>query len=99
PAHLVVNLGGLVDPATGIGPRPAGMEGGLDLDVDLVATGRWTAIGELGGIAYLSPDAHQLSATAGLQWSPNPKLDVNVVALVGFLSGSDPYGVLLGVSP
>src|SRR5262245_39486069 len=99
PAHLVLNLGGLVDPAIGADPRPKGIEAGLDVDVDLVASGRWTAIGELGGIAYLSPDAHQLAATAGLQWSPSPALDVSVVALIGFLSGSDPYGVLVGVSP
>jgi len=32
-------------------------------------------------------------------WSASESLDLSLVALAGFLSGSDRYGLLLGVSP
>jgi len=96
--HAVLQVGGLVDPRVGTAPRPAGIEGGLDLQIDLVKD-RWALLGELGGLYYFSPDAHQLAATAGIQYSVTAKLDVSVVAMAGFASGSDPYGLLFGVSP
>jgi hypothetical protein len=96
--HGIINLGGLVDPHTGSAARPTGFEAGLDLQYDLVPD-RWAVLGELGGIYYTSADAHQLAATAGIQYSINEQLDVSVVALVGFAAGSDPFGVLFGVSP
>lgn len=61
--------------------------------------GHWAAIGEIGGIYFTSADSHQLAVTAGAQWSASEQLDFSLVALVGLASGSDPYGVLFGVSP
>lgn len=97
--HLVGQIGGLVDPRTATMPRPYGVEGGIDLDLDLDDHDHWSLLGELGGLWYGSPDASQLSATLGIQYSPNQWLDLSVVALAGFLAGSDPYGLLVGVSP
>lgn len=96
--HAIVNAGFITDPHVGTAPRPTGIEGGLDLQIDIVKD-RWAFLGELGGIYYTSPDAHQLAATAGIQYSVNEQLDLSIVALVGFASGSDPYGLLFGVSP
>lgn len=96
--HLILNAGGLDDPRTGTAPRPKGFEGGLDLEYELVP-GKWSFLGELGGIAYTSPDPDQLAATAGIQWSPNERLDLSVVTLVGIGPGSDSYALLLGASP
>jgi hypothetical protein len=99
PARVILNVGGIVDPRNdSTGTRPVGVELGADIQVDLVPD-HWAAIGELGGIFFTSNDAHQLAATAGIQWSANEQLDFSVVALVGFASGSDPFGVLFGVSP
>ena len=98
PAHVVYQLGGLVDPRTAGAGRPTGVEAGVDLQYDLVPN-RWAILGEVGGIWYRSDDPSQLAVTAGIQFSPSEQLDLSVVALVGILSGSDPYGVLFGVSP
>jgi hypothetical protein len=99
PVHLVAQVGGLVDPHLSGAARPWGIEGGLDLDLDLDHHDTWSLLGELGGLWYGSDDDPQLAATAGIQYSPNQKLDLSVVVLVGFLAGSDPYGLLFGVSP
>jgi hypothetical protein len=96
--HLVGQIGGLWDPHEGTSPRPYGIEGGLDLELVLVQD-KWSLLGELGGIWYGSPDSNQLAATLGIQYSPSQRLDLSVVAMVGFLDGSDPYGLLFGVSP
>jgi len=97
--HLVAQVGGLIDPREGTSPRPFGVEGGLDLDLDLNKQDTWSLLGEVGGIWYGSNDASQLSATIGIQWSPSQKLDLSVVAMVGILDGSDPVGLLFGASP
>jgi hypothetical protein len=97
--HLVFNLGALVDPgATPSSGRPAGVEGGADVNLRLGASS-WSLTGELGGVHFVSPDADQLHATAGLTFGPSEQLQVSIVALVGFLRGGDRGGVLLGVSP
>jgi len=96
--HAIVNGGALVDPRASGGGRPSGVEGGLDLQIDLVPD-RWAVLGELGGIYFVSADDHQLAATAGIQYSVTEQLDLSLVALVGLLPGSDPYGLLFGVSP
>ncbi len=96
-SHLVINFGGLYDPSV-MGGRPRGIEAGLDLELELVPD-RWSILGELGGVSYVSSDPNQLSGTAGLQFSPTKMLDLSVVFLVGFLSGSDQYGLLFGASP
>jgi hypothetical protein len=98
--HLVLNLGGFVDPAPdALSNRPVGVEVGLDLDLDLDDIDRFSLTGELSAVRFLSNDPSQLLATAGLTWSVGPALDLSIVGLWGFLAGSDRYGVLLGVSP
>jgi hypothetical protein len=96
--HLVLNLGGLVDPDSGTG-RPAGVEGGLDVDIDLDAAGTFSFAGELGGVAYFSADPNQAAATAGVTWAAGPNLELSLTALVGFASGSDHFAMLFGIAP
>jgi hypothetical protein len=98
--QLMLNAGGLVDPASGDSGRPRGVEGGIDLEQDLIAD-RWSLTGELGGIYFLSDDPHQLTATVGIAWSPSQMLELSLVALAGVLPGpgNDRYGLLLGLSP
>jgi hypothetical protein len=97
--HLVLNLGGFVDPGLQISPpRPVGLQAGLDLDLDL----GWSDLSmtaELAGVAYLSDDPNELYATAGITWAESKQLDFSVVGLAGFLSGGDRVGFLVGVSP
>lgn len=98
--HLVVNVGAFVDPAPdAASARPIGVELGLDLDQDLDAKGRFSLQGELSGVFFFSDDPRQLLATLGPSWAATPNLDLTLIALWGFLEGSDRYGVLLGLSP
>jgi hypothetical protein len=99
PARVIVNTGAIVDPRLdSTNARATGIEVGADIQVDLVPD-HWAAIGELGGIYFTSNDQHQLAATAGIQWSATEQLDFSIVGLLGLASGSDPCGVLFGVSP
>jgi hypothetical protein len=96
-AHIVLNAGAFVDPhPDATAARPVGLEGGLDLDWDLDAKGRWSVTGELGGVKFVSNDPEQLAATAGISWSPTESTELNVSALYGLLGGSDRYGALFG---
>jgi hypothetical protein len=98
--EVVLNLGGLVDPAADArSPRPMAVEGGVDLDHPLDAAGRWSLTAELGGARYVSPDDDQLSTSLGITWSPSDTLDVSLLAFRGWLSGGDRWGVLVGISP
>lgn len=98
--HVALNLGGFADPgAEGGGERPRGLEAGLDFDLDLDAAGIWSLTGELGGVAFVSSDPHQLVATAGIAWSVRPDLDLSLTGLWGFLDGGDRAGLILGLSP
>ena len=98
--HLVLNAGAFADPhPDATSARPVGIELGLDLDQDLDAAGHFSITGELSGVRFVSSDPAQLLATAGLTYSVGDNLDLSLVALVGFLDGSDRYGALLGVSP
>ncbi len=97
--HLVLNLGALVDPDNAGSGRPAGIEAGLDIDIDLDAQGTFSFSGELGGVYYLSSDPHQGAATAGVTWAVTDHMDLSVVALVGVLSGSDTFALFFGFSP
>jgi hypothetical protein len=98
--HLVLNAGAFVDPAPDpASGRPIGIELGLDLDQDLDAKGHFSLQGELSGVWFLTDDPRQLLVTLGPSWAATPNLDVTLVALWGFLAGSDRYGVLLGLSP
>jgi hypothetical protein len=98
PVHAILNAGMIADPRISGASRPTGIEGGLDLTVDVVP-GRWAFLGELGGIHFISDDDEQLVASAGGQWSYSKQLDLSLVAFVGFAAGSDPFGILLGASP
>lgn len=99
-AHLVLNAGGLVDPGAEVSAgRPTGVEGGLDLDLDLDALDTFSLVGELGGVRFVSSDPDQLHATLGILYSPSEYLDISLIGLVGFLPGNDRFGTLLGVSP
>ena len=99
PAHLVLGLGGLVDPHATAAPRPWGLEAGLDLELDLDDVNHWALLGEVAASWFGSPDPTQCNATLGLQYSATPKLDLSVVGAIGFVPGSDPYGLFFGVSP
>jgi len=54
---------------------------------------------DFNSVRFVSSDPAQLLATAGLTFSASDSLDLSLVALVGFLDGSDRYGALLGVAP
>jgi hypothetical protein len=98
--HLVLNAGAFLDPRPDDGSgRPLGIELGLDLDQEVDAAGHWSIKGEVGGVKFLSSDPNQLLVTLGPAWSPNDSLELSVIGMWGFLSGSDRYGVLLGFSP
>ena len=98
---VVLNAGFLADPLPDHAgtPRPKGLEGGLDLKVDLPGNGKWAVIGELGGVRFLSEDPHQLVGTAGIAYDAWKWLTLSLVGLAGFLDGNDRYGFLFGVAP
>jgi hypothetical protein len=98
--HLVWNAGAFVDPDPDPVPgRPIGLEVGVDVDIDLDAEDAFSLQGGLSGVRFVSHDRDQLLATAGVTWSALENLDLSLLGLVGFLGGSDRYGVLLGVAP
>src|SRR5450432_445374 len=83
-AHAALNLGGFADPAPDpLSTRPKGVEVGLDLDVDLGASGRFHATGEVSMVRFISADPPQLLATSGLAWSVSPSVDLSLTGLVG----------------
>jgi hypothetical protein len=100
--HLFVQGGTLLDPfqaAPGArASRPFGVEGGLDLDLDLDDKGAWSLKGELGGVKFFSADRSQLHLTAGPALWVVPWLELSVVGVLGFLPGGDHYGGLLGAA-
>ena len=97
-SHIVLNAGGLVDPGAGISSgRPAGIEGGLDLDLHF-GHSPLSITGELAAVHFFSPDADQLNMTGGVTLAASEQLDFSLLGLVGFLGG-DRAGVLFGVSP
>src|SRR5882762_490407 len=97
--HFVVNLGGLVDPGPTISTqRPEGIEGGLDVDVQL-GTSPISVTAELATVHFFSADSDQLNGTGGVTFAANDQLDISLIGLVGFLKGGDRGGLLLGVSP
>jgi hypothetical protein len=97
-SHIVLNVGGLVDPGARISSgRPAGVEGGLDLDLHF-GHSPLSITGELAGVHFFSPDADQLNMAGGVTLAASEQLDFSLLGLVGFLGG-DRAGVLFGVSP
>jgi hypothetical protein len=99
-AHFVLNAGMFWDPRpSATSTRPLGVELGLDFDRDLDARGHYQVTAELSGVKFVSSDPNQLLATAGLAWTPIPPYtQISLVGLVGFLEGSDKYGLLLGLT-
>jgi len=99
-AHFVLNAGAFVDPSPApAANRPIGIEVGVDFDRDLDAAGHYQVTAELSGVRFLSSDPNQLLATAGLAWTPIPPYtQLSIVGLVGFLEGSDRYGLLFGLT-
>jgi len=95
--QAVLNFGGFIDPDPDGTGRDEGIEAGLDLEIHL--SGPWSLLGELSGISFVSHDPDQLISTAGIKWSPRESFDLSLVALWGYLDGSDRWGLLLGVSP
>jgi len=99
-SHFVLNTGMLADPHPSPGEaRPFGVELGLDIHTPFDKDDTYAFIGELAAVHFFSSDPHQLLTTAGLNYSPFSYLDLSAVALVGWLNGSDRYGILLGVTP
>jgi hypothetical protein len=100
--HVYGQIGLLLDPvdlSIAQHTRPAGVEGGFDVEVDLDDVDRWSLRGELGAVRFVSPHPDQIHATGGCALRVVPWLEVSVIGLVGFLPGGDRYGALLGVAP
>lgn len=96
---LILNLGGVRDPASDHATGPSGAEIGLDLDHALDEAGHWALLVQIGAVEYVTADPNQLTTTAGVAWRPSEDLELSVVGLYGWLSGGDRYGVLFGFSP
>jgi len=98
--HFVFNAGVVADPhSSPVDSRPFGIEGGLDIHSSLDKDDTYAFLGEIAAVHFFSSDPHQLLTTAGLNYSPFSYLDLSAVALLGWLNGSDRYGLLLGVTP
>jgi hypothetical protein len=96
--HTVLNVGGFADADTPAG-RPLGVQAGLDFSLDLDESGQVSFDAQLGGVYFVSADPAQLLFSGGFTWAASEQLDVSVAGLVGFLPGSDRFGVLVGFSP
>jgi hypothetical protein len=100
--HIFAQGGTLIDSAmpddAGRLVRPVGLEGGLDLDLDLDDVETWSLKAELGGVKFLSPDRSQLHATVGPSLWVTSTLEASAVAVVGILPGGDRLGLLLGAA-
>jgi hypothetical protein len=94
---LALNVGGFREPSSDAGTTPRGLEGGLDLQLDL--TEAWSLTGELSAVGFFNDDPTQLGFTTGITWSPSDRLDLSIVAAAGLSGHADRYGLLLGVSP
>ena len=99
-AHSVLNLGGLVEPGTGVlTGRPTAFIAGVDFGIDLDEKGTWSIAADIGGVFYVSSDKSELSSTFGPVLAVTKWLDVSVNGLVGVLAGGDHYGGFLQISP
>lgn len=98
--RLVLNLGGFVDPSPDPeSPQPVGVETGFDWEHDLDAAGRYMIGGELASVVFKTNDPAQLQLTFGPTYGATEWLDLSITGLVGFLPGSDRYGLTFGVAP
>ena len=97
---LALNLGGFVDPSPDrASPHPIGIESGVDWEQDLDKAGRYSLGAELSSVVFVSDDPAQLQASFGPSYAATDWLDLSLTGLVGFLPGSDRYGLTLGVAP
>jgi hypothetical protein len=100
--HVFAQAGVLVDPAMSTdgarAVRPFGVEGGLDLDLDLDESETWSLKAELGGVQFVSQDPSQLHATVGPAVAVASWLELSAVGVVGLLPGGDRVGLLLGAA-
>ena len=98
--NLAFDLGGFVDPAPAPGQgRPIGIESGIDWEYDLDKAGRYSLGAELSGVVFVSDDSPQLQAAFGPTYAASDWLDLSLTGLVGFLPGSDRYGLMFGFAP
>jgi hypothetical protein len=98
--QLVLNTGIQIDPRpSDVAPRPIGIELGLDARIVLDERQIYALTGELAAVRYVSNYPHQLLSTLGFMISPSDYLDLSITSMVGWLAGSDRYGLLLGASP
>lgn len=96
--HAVLNLGGAVDPAAGpTSARTAGLEAGLDFDVDLAP--RVSMIAEVATFVAATDRTRQLHATCGFGWDATDALRLSASWLAGLFDGEERFGVLVGVTP
>lgn len=101
--HLFAQFGSLIDPSESVAGyrrpvHPFGIEGGLDLDLDLDQHDTWSLSAELGGIKYFSPHRDQIHVATGPALRVSKWLELSVVGLVGLLSGGDRLGAFLGAN-
>ncbi len=98
--QLVLNTGALIDPRPSPrASRPAGIEVGLDARFALDRRQTYAVTAEASTVRFFTAYPNQLLSTLGLAVSPSPYLDISVLALLGWLDGSDRYGALIGFSP
>lgn len=98
-SDISLNVGGLVDPAPAVGPRPVGFEASVSFDRDLDTQGTWTVGGVLSSVVFTSPDPAQLQVAFGPTYAAASWLDLSVTGILGFLPGGDKYGALFGFAP
>ena len=95
---VVLNLGGLLDPAAdNDSPRPRGGEGALGVEQELDAVGRYSVGVEISGAHFVSADPDQLLLSGSMTYAPVSWFELSVTDMFGLVSGSDRYGLLLGV--
>jgi len=102
PAHLFVQLGGLLDPYQAVPGtarvRPLAIEGGVDADIDLDDHDRWSFTAEIGASHFFSLSQSETHATAGFACNVLPTLELAVIAIGGYSQGGQ-LGVLFGATP
>lgn len=97
---LVLNAGTLFDPGASPHATPSGsLLFGLDLNVELSPSGRWSAQSELGFTHYLGADPDELEATLGGTYAVSKTLDASLTLLAGAAAAAQHAGLLLGLSP
>lgn len=98
--HVVLNGGAILDAGASHGStRPFSVVAGVDLDLDLDATNRWSLLGELAVGYFPVVYPNEFTMTAGFGFSPNKNLSFSLIVLGGFVPGADRVGLLFGVAP